>query len=325
MRRSYYYGGRSYAYAYRGYYYRGNPYYGYVPANYYAPAYYGWAYNPWPAPVAYGWGWNAAPWYGYSGYYFAPAPVYPTPSLWLTDYLIAANLQAAYEARAAAEGADSSSPDDPKRMIWGGGDDGASPMSEDVKKEIAEEVKAQIAAEKEAAAHPEPVGAASSTAPTSEQRGPDEVPGALDPAHRIFIVSQVLSSSLDDGTDCALSPGDVLRRVDDNPDGDQNVKVTVVSAQKNDCSAGSSVPVGVQDLQDMHNDFQSKINEGLGKLAENQGKNGLPSGPAAGAKPNPAGQAQPDLTVQSDLKAQQDEAAQAEKEVQEAASDDGGD
>jgi hypothetical protein len=325
MRRTYYSGGRSYAYAYRGYYYGGYPYYGYVAPTYYAPAYYGWAYNPWPAPVAYGWGWNAAPWYGYSGYYFTPAPVYPTPSLWLTDYLIAANLQAAYEARAAAEAADGSSPDEQKRISWGGGDDGVAPMSADVKKEIADEVKAQIAAEKEAAAHPEPAGAASSTAPASEQKGPDEMPAALDPKHRIFIVSQVLSSSLDDGTDCSLSPGDVLRRVDDNPDGDQNVKVTVLSAQKNDCSAGSSVPVGVQDLQDMHNDFQSKINEGLGKLAENQGKNGLPSGPAAGAKPNPAGQAQPDLTIASDLKAQQDEASQAEKEVQQAASDDAGD
>jgi hypothetical protein len=68
----------------------------------------------------------------------------------------------------------------------------------------------------------------------------------------------------------------------------------------------------------MHNDFQAKISEGLGKLAENQGKNGLPTGPAAGSKPNPNGQAQPDLTVEADLKAQQDEATQAEKEVQDA-------
>jgi hypothetical protein len=56
MRRTYFYGGSSYAYAYRGYYYGGYPYYGYVPPVYYGPAHYGWAYNPWPAPVAYGWG-----------------------------------------------------------------------------------------------------------------------------------------------------------------------------------------------------------------------------------------------------------------------------
>jgi hypothetical protein len=73
------------------------------------------------------------------------------------------------------------------------------------------------------------------------------------------------------------------------------------------------VAVAVQDLQDMQNDFRAKISEGLGKMAENQGKNGMPGGPPAGSKPNPNGQAQPDL------KAQQDEASQAEQEVQAAA------
>jgi hypothetical protein len=74
----------------------------------------------------------------------------------------------------------------------------------------------------------------------------------------------------------------------------------------------------------MHNDFRAKISEGLGKLAENQGKNGIPKGPPAASKPNPAGQAQPDLTVADTLKAQEGEAGQAEKEVQEAAADGGG-
>lgn len=325
MRRTYYYGGRRYAYAYRGYYYGGRPYYGYVPPAYYGPAYYGWAYNPWPAPVAYGWGWGGAPWYGYNSYYFAPAPVYPYPALWLTDYLLAANLQAAYEARAAAEGASLSGPESEYRTLnGGGGDEAPAPMSPEMKQEIAEEIKSQINAEKEAAAHPEPAGAVSSTAPSGEQTGPDELPAALDPAHRIFIVSQVVSSSNEDGTECSLSPGDVLKRIDDKPDGDQNVKVLVAKSQKDDCATGSKVPVAVQDLQDMHNDFRAKIDEGLGKLAENQGKNGIPSGPPAASKPNPAGQAQPDLTVESDLKSQVDEAGQAEKEVQDAAPPNGG-
>ena len=351
MRRSYYYGGRSYAYAYRGYYYGGYPYYGYVPAYYYAPAYYGWAYNPWPAPVAYGWGWGGAPWYGYYGYYFAPAPVYPYPALWLTDYLLAANLQAAYEAQAAAEaGSNFTVPTEeqafsgngplrltaevrPQIALWltnylltpgeagaAGDADASAALSAEVKQQLADEVKAQIAAEKEAAEHPEPAGAVSSTPPSGQQTGPDELPAALDPKHRLFIVSTVLSSSTEDGTECSLSAGDVIKRLEDTPDADKNVKVLVASSQKNDCTAGSQVSLAVQDIQEMHNDFRAKISEGLGKLAENQGKNGLPSGPTAGKKPNPAGQAQPDLTVESDLKAQEGEASQAEKEVQEASS-----
>jgi hypothetical protein len=321
MRRTYYYGGRRYAYAYRGGYYRGVAYYGYVPPYYYGPAYYGWAYNPWAAPVAYNWGWGAAPWYGYYGGYFAPAPVYPTAALWVTDYLLAANLQAAYEARAAEANAAAAADNEGAANSGGGGGGGggAVALTPEVKQQIADEVRAQIAAEKEAAAHPEPTAAVSSTAPAGGgQTGPDEVPAALDPSLRTFIVSAVLTEPTADGTECSLSPGDVLTRIDDTPDADKNVKVLVASSQKNDCSSGLQVAVAVQDLQDMHNDFRAKITEGLGKLADNQGKNGLPSGPPSGSKPNPNGQAQPDLTVEADLKAQQDEASQAEKDVQDA-------
>lgn len=82
---------------YRGYPYRGRTYYGYQPPAYYHPAFYGWASAPWPGPVAFGaaaWGWAGAPWYGYYG--FTPYPYYAGPAFWLTDYLVAANLQAAY-------------------------------------------------------------------------------------------------------------------------------------------------------------------------------------------------------------------------------------
>ena len=93
--------GRSYSRVYRGYDYRGVHYYGYVPVYYYHPRFYGWAYHPWAMPVYYSpaaWGWVGTPWFGFYGGFFTPYPVYATASLWLTDYLIAANLQAAYQA-----------------------------------------------------------------------------------------------------------------------------------------------------------------------------------------------------------------------------------
>lgn len=316
MRRTYYYGGRPYAYAYRGYYWHGHPYFGFVAPYYYAPAFYGWAYRPWGAPVVFGWGWGGAPWYGYYGYYFNPYPVYASPAFWVTDYLIAANLQAAYEARAAARAEANAEAAAENQASYGGGQVALSP---EVKQQIADEVRAQIEAQQQAAAHPESAEPVTDSGPEGVgQRGPDEVPAALDPAHRTFIVSAVLGESTADGTECSLSPGDVLTRIEDIPDADQNVRVLVASSQRNDCPSGSQIAVAVQDLQDMHNDFQAKISEGLGKLAENQGKNGIPDGPAASAKPNPNGQAQPDLTVETDLKAQQDEARQAEREVRDA-------
>ena len=99
--RTYFDHGRAYDRYYNRYGYRGTYLDVYAPARYYPAGFYGWAYNPWSAPVAYSWGWGAAPWYGNYGGYFAPYPVYPSAAFWLTDYLIATSLQAAFAAQAA--------------------------------------------------------------------------------------------------------------------------------------------------------------------------------------------------------------------------------
>ena len=309
MRRTYFSGGRRYAYAYRGYYWHGHPYYLYVSPYYYGPAYYAWAYGPWASPVAFDWGWGAAPWYGFSGYYFAPSPAYDSAALWLADYMLAANLQAAYEARAQANAAGAASSD---------AAGGQATITPELKQLIAEEVRAQIAAEKAAADNPETAAPVGIAPPSAGESGSEELPAALDQSLKTFVVSTVLSESMPDGTECSLSPGDILTRIQDTPDANQSVKVSVASSQRNDCAAGTQIAVAVTDLQDMHNDFRAKISEGLAKLAENQGKKGIPSGPPTDAKLNPNGQAQPDPSIDAALKAQQEEASQAESDVQQA-------
>jgi len=302
--RTYFYHGRYYARAYRGYYWHGYRYYGYVPGYWYSPGFYGWAYNPWATPIAYGWGWGGAPWYGYYGYYFAPYPVYPSAAFWLTDYLMAQSLQAAYEA-----GQESA------RL--GGGElvlaaDQSVVLSPEVKKQISEEVAAIIAQEKNAAAS------------KGDSGNGDAAPDALDPNHRIFIVSSALSEDTADGTSCSLSPGDVITRVDDKPDSDNKVKVSVTASQKDDCAKGSQVSVSLDDLQEMHNHLREQVDDGLSALSKNQGKGGLPSGPAGNPQANPDGQAQPDPNVGSDLQQQQQSADQTEKDVQQSAGADNG-
>jgi hypothetical protein len=76
--------------------------------------------------------------------------------------------------------------------------------------------------------------------------------------------------------------------------------------------------VAVQDLQDMYNSFRERMDAGLNQLAQNQGKNGIPAGPAANPTPSPDGSAQPDPTAQADLQQQQQAAQQAEQDVQNA-------
>jgi hypothetical protein len=335
VQRTYYRGGRSYAYGYRSYSYGGYPYYGYAPSYYYGPAYYGWAYNPWPAPVYYGWGWGGQPWYGYYGPYFAPYPVYPTAAFWLTDYLIAANLQAAYEAQQAADtgevvpqelGPQSA---DEVASLWttdpliaanleaaygqymlgaaapaAAAKGNATQLSPEVKQAIADEMKQEIAAEQAAAKGAQKAASG------------DEVPAALDPKIRIFVVSSNLDATTSDGVECGLTPGDVIYRTGDQPDDDHMVDATVKSSKKDDCAIGASVGVEVGDLQEMHNQLRIQMDAGLKTLAEKQGKDGIPAAPdtktQAGEVPPPA----PDTNVASDLQQQKKDADQAEAEAQ---------
>jgi hypothetical protein len=322
--RTYYYHGGYRSGVYRGYYYGGHPYYGYYHPYYYQPVYYGWAYNPWPAPVAYGWGWGGAPWYGYYGAYFAPYPVYPSAAFWLTDYLIAANLQAAYAAQAeanaaAAEGAaNNSAPSD--NEVASTGRPAAAPSSQaalspEVKQAIADEVKAQIAASKAEAGK---TGSSGSGQPAS-----GEVPPALDPARRTFIVSDDIAA-VADGEECSLTQGDVLTRLTDTPDEDQKVNVSIASSKKADCAAGKTVAVAVDDLQEMQNHFQEQIDEGMKSLASKQGTGGLPKAPdtstVASDVPPPA----PDKSAAKSLEEQDADADKTEAEVKQEATSGGG-
>jgi hypothetical protein len=316
----------TYTRVYRSYSYHGYCcYYGYHPAYYYGPAYYGWAYNPWPAPVYYGWGWGGAPWYGYYGGYFAPYPSYPSAAFWLTDYLIAANLQAAYEARAAANAAAANAAANdavaansaPPPQSQGGGNDasaansGTVTLSPEVKAAIAEEVKAQLAAEQSAA---KPAAAAGGQQATTTAAGSEEVPPALDPARRTFVVASDLAVS-GDGEECQLTAGDVITRITDTPDDDRKVTVSVGASKKSDCAPGKQVAVAVDDLQEMHNHFQEQLDNGMKDLAAKQGSGGLPKAPdtkpvASDVPPPP-----PDASAEKALQEQQAAADQTEAQV----------
>lgn len=304
----------TYTSVYRSYSYRGYCcYYAYHPAYYYAPVYYGWAYNPWPAPVYYGWGWGGSPWYGYYGGYFAPYPVYPSAAFWLTDYVVAANLQAAYESRAAAQAAAANGDDggrDQQPQQPSGYDDSASnsgpvTLTPEVKEAIAEEVKAQLAAQQ---------AAQTSAQQTSATPASDEVPAALDPGRHTFIVASDLTVS-SDGQECQLTAGDVIKRTSDTPDDDRRVTATVSASKKSDCARGREIAIGVDDLQEMHNKFEEQLDNGMKDLSSKQGKNGLPKAPDTKTAPSDVPPPPPDNNAAKTLEEQQSAADQTESQV----------
>jgi hypothetical protein len=327
--RTYYYHGEYRTGVYVGYRWGGYNYYGYSHPFWFHPGFYGWAYNPWVAPVYWGWGWGGAPWYGYYGGYFAPYPVYPSAAFWLTDYLISANLQAAYAAQAeanaaAAQGAGDA--DAPSDQAASNGQAAAAPsgpvaLSPEVKQAIADEVKAQLAAAQTQAATQ---GGSSGGAQAAPAAASDQVPPALDPAHRIFIVASELDV-VADGQECALTQGDVINRLTDTPDGDQKVSVSVSSAKKGDCGAGKTVLVAVDDLQEMHNHFAEQLDSGMKDMAAKAGTGGMPKAPdtstVASDVPPPA----PDKSASQALADQDKAADQTEADVKaQAASSSGG-
>jgi hypothetical protein len=303
--RTYVYGGRRYAVAYRYYPYRGVYYYGYAPAFYYRPRFYGWAYDPWTAPVYYRWGWGPAPWYGYYGYYFAPYPYYTNASFWLTDYLIAENLRLAYEAQANANAVAAAQYSAPPP----GSDQVA--LSPEVKQMIADEVQRQLAAERAAAQQP-PLPP--SIAPAQGENAAEEMPAALDPNQKVFIVATNLDLAGAQG-ECTVTPGDILVRTGDQPDQNNKIAVTVISSKKGDCPISTNSAVETTELQEMHNHFREKLDNGLKTLADNSGKNGLPVAPDTSTVAGEVAPPQPDSNAANELEEQQKSAAQAEQEV----------
>ncbi|MFZ0562144.1 MAG: hypothetical protein WAM43_11070, partial [Terriglobales bacterium] len=332
--RTYFSHGHYYAGVYRGYNWHGHMYYGFHPGFFYHPGFYGWGYHPWGVHLAWGvglWGWGGAPWYGFYGGWFAPYPYYAGPAFWLTDYLIAAELQSAYEARqeAAADSAAASYGDDggyPPSSASGSASVGLTP---EVKQAIADEVSAQLAAQQAQASQDSGSGGQAS-APATPSSAPsaapaaDEVPPALDPARRTFVVDNNLTV-VANGQECGLTGGDVLTRLTDTPDADNTVSASVSASKKSDCAAGQTVAVKVDDLQEMQNHFAEQLNNGLGELAKKQGTDGMPKAPDTGTVASDVPPPAPDTTAEKTLQDQQQAADQAEADAkQQAAGSPGG-
>jgi hypothetical protein len=318
---------------YRGYGWGGHTYFGYYPGVWFHPGFYGWGWHPWGAPVYWGigaWGWGGSPWWGFYGGWWNPYPVYAAPYYWLTDYLIAQQLQAAYAARAEANAeanADAVAAD-AQASAGGGGDaapapaaSGAVALTPEVKEAIAQEIKAQLAAQQSQAAQQGASGQAASVAPAPTSNQP---PPALDPAQRTFVVASDVTV-VANGQECALTSGDVITRLTDTPDADQNVNASVSATKKGDCASGSTVAVKVDDLQEMYNHFQENITNGMSEMAKKQGTGGMPAAPDTGTQAGAVAPPPPDSSAAKTLQDQQAAADQTEQQVkQEAASGGGG-
>ncbi len=315
--RTYYYGGRPYDRFYARYPYHGVYLEMYTPAYYYAPAYYGWAYNPWAAPIAYpvaAWGWGRAGWYEYYGAYFTPYPMYPSASVWLTDYLISTTLAAAYTAQVNANAAAAAQAAPAAGMVA---------LTPQVKDMIAAEVERQLAIENAEAAQ---------QAQGNPNPSVSGVPRMLtDNTSHVFVAGRELDLVDSTGAECAVTDGDVLQMAAQPLGADATAATLVVLTSKGgvECRKGAAVSVNLADLQDMQNHMREAIGEGLGELQTKAGQNGLPALPASAAAPPvkaafAADAPPPDADAAAQIQAQVGEADKAEHEVLASAQPDDG-
>ncbi len=269
-RRNYYYNGGYYPRYYNPYSYHGLALNVYAPAYYYGPGFYGYAYAPWASPIAYSWGFAGNPWYGYYGGYFTPQPVYASPSLWLTDYLVSQSLQQAYQDRAAAaqavQGAD-------QQQVASA----SAPMTPEVKQAIANEVRAQIALE-----NSERQTATQNAMPDPASSGIARMMNDNNP--HVFVASAgiVVQSA---GQECNITEGDVLQLNPGQSSSGTQAAAVVLASKGTDCSKGSLVSLAYTDLQDMQNHMRETIDLGMGELQKKQGQNGIPAMPPSATAP----------------------------------------
>ncbi len=273
-RRTYYYRGRAYDRYYRGYRYRGVYMDVYAPVFYYPVGFYGWIYNPWYQPVVYPWGWMGSPWYGYYGAYFTPYPMYPTASLWLTDYMISNDLADAYQAQrdGQTQGVDQQATA------------GVAPLTPEVKQMIADEVKGQLALENSEAQQN-----AQNQEPDPSSSG---IARLLSDGHvHVFVAGSSLDVVDTAGAECAISDGDTLELATPPPATATLANLVVLSSKGgSECPKSDTVTVALNDLQDMQNHMRETIDQGLQELQAKQGTGGLPAAPpSAKAAPVDAG------------------------------------
>src|SRR5580658_5892459 len=286
----------------------------FVPAVRYPGVYYAWALAAWPRPVRYNWGWQVQPWYAVYGSLFTPYPVYTSPDLWMTDYIIAQSMQTAYQAQtvarvsepapqgtAAAPAPDSgvavsaAPPSDAAPAPQPGNAPPAPQASGTPSAPVAlppavtPQVKAQLTAQIKVQLQEQQAAVAMPVSLTTQS-----TPPALRPNHVFFQVVQPLDVASGTNSHCSLSADDYIKRTGAMSNDDWMIPVVVELSQPPDCPEGLRTRIGLNDLNAMENEQEAQVMEAMQAASKSMGPNGPPSGPGAHPTLMADGRAAPD-------------------------------
>jgi len=291
----------------------------FVPAVRYPMVYYSWALAAWPRPVTYAWGWQVQPWYPIYGSLFTTYPVYTSPDMWMTDYIIAQSMQTAYQARTAApevatspqgapaasvpdasaatpatplsDGARAPQPNDAPPTVQSS-DTESAPAPAGVPPAITPQVKAQLNAQIKVQLREQQAIAATPLTLTTQS-----TPPALRPNHVFFQVVQPLNVPSGADRYCSLSTSDYIKRTGGMSSDDWTIPVVVELSGPSDCPQGLQTRIGLNDLNAMENEQEAQVMEAMQAASKSMGPNGPPSGPGVHPTLIADGNAAPDPSV----------------------------
>jgi hypothetical protein len=272
----------------------------FVPAVRYPGVYYAWALGAWPRPVTYTWGWQVQPWYPMYGSLFTPYPVYTSPDLWMTDYVIAQSMQTAYQAQTVApasapapQGTPAGPAADSSVAMPAVPSSHAAPAAQlsdappalqssgtpsvpvAPPPAITPQVKAQLNAQIKVQLQEQQAAAATPVSLTTQS-----TPPALRPNHVFFQVVQPLVVPLSTASGhCSLSSDDYIKRTGGMSNDDWMIPVVVELSRPSDCPEGLRTRIGLNDLNAMENEQEAQVLEAMQAASKGMGPNGPPSGP----------------------------------------------
>lgn len=229
---------------YRPYEYAGKTLDVYAPQRFYSADFYRSVSTPYTTPLVPQWNYVATPtpWFGYYKSYFTPETSYSSPSLWLTDFVLATSLIEAYQAH-------------PKTAPAPSAD--APVVTPEVKEMVADEVNRQVK-EESVEAH-------------ENTQNRDLAPGSggvvqelQEKEPHVFVADADLDLVDPSGRRCMLSEGDVVQVISAAHERSGTAQAVVLASKgPGECERSAQVDIAVSDLQEMQNHMRETIDQGL--------------------------------------------------------------
>ncbi|MDR3671489.1 MAG: hypothetical protein P4L36_11630 [Holophaga sp.] len=278
---------------YRPWAYRGDTFNLYLPSSYWRAGFYDWARRPWSRLVYYRWGWKAQPWFRRSRPYFRPSRCYTGPVFWLTDFMLGATLEEAYQA------------DLDDGLAGTGTDDPGAALTPVVQQAMADEVRLlveQEQAEQQALAQDQPLPPWPRPSLFSGRRP------------RVLLVAGSVPAWSGD-QEWLLPEGTVLQLAGPPPAGASRADVVVLASRGPSFTRGTVVSVALGDLVELQNRMRATLDQGLAYLQAHPGGQlpGLPGGAQGRVDPPWADGLQPDPAAPAELSRAARDAAAAEQ------------